>query len=628
MKTIRFVWILLAPVLLVACGGGKSGNEIPAPPQIAVTLSPGVTTLDQGATQQFTATVTGDANTAVVWAIEEGNGGGSIDAQGRYTAPFAAGVFHVIATSAVAPSKKAIAQISVNSVEISVSPTAGDLEPGSFQQFTATVTGIVNHGVAWSLRESMGGSITSDGLYTAPAETGTFHVIASSVANSALSVIVPITVANLSVLISPGTVEIMPGKTRSFTASVSGCMDDRVAWSVQEGGNGGMIGDDGLYTAPAVVGEYHVIAISLAHPNISGIAKVVVRNSGFTDAGNMTMVRFDHSATLLPSGDVLLVGGGTFTNAGYAETTSAELFDHLAASFKPTGEMKTARRWHTATLLADGKVLVAGGGVDGGWDYFPMDSAEVYDPASGQFTPAGKMQVARLWHTATLLPNGKVLIAGGYKPDQVFSSAELYDPVTRSFSPTGSMREERAQHTATLLRDGRVLVMGGCWRCSDRRTSAEIYDPTTGQFIEAGSFWRIEHTATLLDDGRVFTAGGFSYDDVTQYTYYDDAQFFSLATGEAAFAAKMSDYRMGHTATKLLNGQVVIIGGWNERSPLDTAELFDATTGSIQDAGNMAKPRASHTATLLLDGRVLVTGGFSNSEWQGTNSAEFYTRER
>jgi hypothetical protein len=623
MKTIRFIGTLFATILIVSCGNGKSGNV----KQIVVALSPAVTTMDQGATKQFAATVTGNANTAVVWSVSEGIGGGSIDAHGRYTAPSAAGVFHVTATSVVDTSKKATAQVSVNSVAISVSPTVGDLEPGSTQQFTATVTGSVNHNVVWSLNEGAGGSITNDGLYTAPAGTGMFHIVASSVADSTRSVSVVITVAKLSVLISPGALEITPGRTRSLSASVSGCMDDRVAWSVQEGGSGGAISDNGLYTAPTELGEYHVIATSIAHPGVSGLAKVVVRKSAFTDAGNMTMVRFDHTATLLPSGDVLLVGGGTFTNGNYAETTSAELFDHASRTFRLTGEMKTARRWHTATLLPNGKVLVAGGGVDGGWDYYPMDSAELYDPTTGQFAAIGNMQVARLWHTATLLANGKVLIAGGYRPDQLFATAELYDPATKTFAPTGSMSQERAQHTATLLRDGRVLVIGGCWRCSEEQRSAEIYDPLTGRFADAGSFWRIEHTATLLDDGRVFTAGGYSYDDITQYMYHNDAQFFSVESGESNLAAKMSDYRFGHTATKLLDGQVLIIGGWNQKSPLDTADLFDVTTESFLQTEAMAKPREGHTATLLLDGRVLVTGGISSSDWQGVKSAEVYTRE-
>jgi len=629
MKTTQWVGTLLATVLLASCGG-KSSNKNSEQSQIAVTLSPSATTMDQGAIQQFTATVMGNANTAVLWSVWEGTRGGIIDAQGRYTAPSAAGVFHVTATSVADATKKAIARVSVNSVAMSVSPAAGDLEPGSTQQFTATVTGSVNHNVAWNLKEGTAGSITNDGLYTAPAAPGIFHLVASSAADSALSVTVAITVANLSVSIKPAAVEIRPGKTLTFTASVSGCMDDRVAWSLQEAGTGGTISVDGLYTGPAELGEYHVIATSIAHPAFSAVARVIVRESEFTDAGNMTMVRIDHTATLLQNGDVLLVGGGTITNNDYAETTSAELFDHATGSFRPTGEMKTARRWHTATLLPDGKVLVAGGGVDGGFDFYPMDSAELYDPAAGKFTPVGQMQVARLWHSATLLSNGKVLIAGGLSPDQLLATAELYDPATKAFSPTGSMSQERAQHSATLLSDGRVLVMGGCWQCSGESRSAEIYDPSTGRFADAGSFSRIEHTATLLDDGAILAAGGYLHDENAQdtYTYYDDAQFFNLASGEATYAATMSDYRFSHTATKLLNGQVLIIGGWNRTSPLDTAELFDVTTKSFLPTGSMAKSRDGHTATLLPDGRVLVTGGIADSDWRGTKSAELYTQER
>src|SRR3569833_1054953 len=342
MKTIRFLAMLLAAILLVSCGKVNSGDQKSAPSQITVALSPTVATMDQGAIQQFTATVTGSANTAVRWSVWEGTRGGNVDAQGRFTAPSAAGLFHVTAASVVDGNKKATAQVSVNSVAITVSPTIGDLEPGSTQQFTATVTGSVNHNVAWSLQEGAGGSITNDGLYTAPVSTGVFHLVATSAADSTRSATVAITVANLSVVINPGAVEISPGKTRTFTAAVSGCMDDRVAWSLQEGAKGGGIGSDGLYTAPAELGEYHVIATSISHPGVSSMARVIVRESEFTDAGNMTMVSFDHSATLLQNGDVLLAGGGTVTNDNYAETTSAELFDHSTGSFRPTGEMKTA----------------------------------------------------------------------------------------------------------------------------------------------------------------------------------------------------------------------------------------------------------------------------------------------
>ncbi|HEX9121606.1 MAG TPA: kelch repeat-containing protein [Terriglobales bacterium] len=574
--------------------------------------------MDQGATQQFTATVAGSANTAVVWSIQEGSAGGNIDGQGIYTAPAVAGVFHVIATSAADSTKKATAEISVNWVAIGVSPTSGDMEPGATQQFTATVTGSVNHAVTWSVQEgAVGGSITTDGMYTAPASPGRYHVLAKQASITASATL---TVATLAVLISPRGAGLLPGSARTFTASVAGCMDDRVTWAVQEGSAGGIITTEGVYTAPATLGEYHVVATSVAHSSVSGIATVVVANSGFTDAGNMTVVRYDHTATLLPSGDVLLAGGGTITKGDYSEAASAELFDHSTGGFRPTGEMTTARRWHTGTLLPNGKVLVAGGGVDGGFDYFPVDSAELYDPATGQFAPAGKMQSARLSHTATLLADGKVLIAGGYRPDEVLATAELYDPATGAFTPTGSMKAARLEHTATLLPDRRVLVAGG-WGWGGMSSPAEIYDPSTGVFVAAASFQRDLHSATLLDDGRVLIAGGY-WREGSEYKYYDDAVTFSPVSGQFSFAANMSDYRMYHTATKLPNGQVLLAGGLDtDWSEVDTADLFDPATPTCLITGSMAKRRSEHTATLLQDGRVLVAGGV------GEKSAELYTQQ-
>jgi hypothetical protein len=149
--------------------------------------------------------------------------------------------------------------------------------------------------------------------------------------------------------------------------------------------------------------------------------------------------------------------------------------------------MTTTRFFHTATLLADGRVLVAGG-----YDshYAPLASADLYDPKTGTFSPTGSMAGARGLHTATLLSDGRVLIAGGgpwgsmLLTASYLASAELYDPKTGTFSPTGSLATARAWHTATLLADGRVVIAGGAG--SAFLASAELYDPKTGTFSPTG----------------------------------------------------------------------------------------------------------------------------------------------
>jgi Galactose oxidase, central domain/Kelch motif len=176
------------------------------------------------------------------------------------------------------------------------------------------------------------------------------------------------------------------------------------------------------------------------------------------------------------------------------------------AMFSRTGSMATTRVGHTATLLHDGRVLVAGGN-DG---YGAFVSAEIYDPKTGTFSPTGPLTTARNNHTATLLADGRVLVTGGSSFTDPLASAEIYDLKTGTFSPTGAMTTAREYHTATLLADGRVLVTGSGAEASG--ASAEIYDPATGTFSPTVSMntARLHYTATLLADGRVLIAGDSS----------------------------------------------------------------------------------------------------------------------
>ncbi len=194
-----------------------------------------------------------------------------------------------------------------------------------------------------------------------------------------------------------------------------------------------------------------------------------------------------------------------------------------AAPFKweNTGSLTTTRQFHTATLLPNGKVLVAGGWNYPGYTNY-LASAELYDPATGTWTATGSMAAARTNHTATLLPTGQVLVAGGIASAGTLASAELYDPATGTWTTTGSLTTARWSHTATLLPNGKVLVAGGGYG-----DSAELYDPATGSWTATGSLaqTRQSHTATLLPNGMVLVAGGYSYPtgDVASAELYDPA---------------------------------------------------------------------------------------------------------
>ena len=332
--------------------------------------------------------------------------------------------------------------------------------------------------------------------------------------------------------------------------------------------------------------------------------------ASWTASGDMVEARTNHTATQLLDGRVLVAGGvGVQQSEGLANIlASAELYDPNTGAWTATGAMSQLRGLQTATLLPDGKVLVVGGSACADFDGCPLTSAELYDPASGTWIATGSMVEARLGdHTATLLNNGKVLVAGGTGGAfESMRSAELYDPATGSWSSAGQMVEPRSNHTATLLLDGKVLVAGS----GTEVASAELYDPSTGQWTATGTMsglW-IHHTATRLPDGKVLAAGGGVATDQsgTMTALYDPS------TGQWTAAGTMVEGRIYHTATLLPDGTVLVVGGANsviDPAALATAEIYDAISGSWVATTSMAEARHSYTATLLPDGTVLVVGG-------------------
>ncbi len=337
-----------------------------------------------------------------------------------------------------------------------------------------------------------------------------------------------------------------------------------------------------------------------------------VREPAWTATGSMVDVPHGHTATLLPDGKVLVAGGYSSGSARgtVAELASAALYDPGSGSWTATGNMIEARSGHTATLLPDGTVLVVGGCCDVGGG--PLASAELYDPSTGSWTATAGMIEARWFHTATLLPDGTVLVAGGsITGGGTVASVERYDPDSGSWTATAGMTEARAAHTATLLPDGMVLVAGG-FSDSLNRASAERYDPGSGSWTATASMIeaRYGHTATLLPDGKVLVAGGYSSSSARGTVA--SAELYDPGSGSWTPTGSMIEARGSHTATSLPDGKVLVAGGHSSSNggPLASAALYDPGTGSWTATASMIEARADHTATLLPDGRVLVAGGF------------------
>lgn len=366
-----------------------------------------------------------------------------------------------------------------------------------------------------------------------------------------------------------------------------------------------------------------LLVLGLAAAVAVGTIAVGALRSQPRPAAVMTVGRVNHTATPLLDGRILLAGGFTDARTSLA---SAELYDPRTGTFSRTGSMGTARGDHTTTRMSDGRVLVIGGFARGpGGD--PLASAEIFDPKTEAFSPTGSMTTDRAGYTATLLADGRVLVAGGKADPAELASAELYDPATGTFSPTGSMAVAREGSAATLLADGRVLVAGGMGETTGL-ASAELYDPTSGTFSPTGpmSDPRALPSATLLADGRVLVAGGINT-FATEGLPLASAELYDPRSGTFSPTGSMATARRGHAATLLADGRVLVTGGTSSGNQagatemLASAELFDPETGTFGPTGSMATGRAAHTATLLANGRVLVAGGVEVLDLSGPGPA-------
>lgn len=514
---------------------------------------------------------------------------------------------------------------------IAITPATGTLPLGILQRFTATGTYADGHtadvsgSVTWT---SSAPAIADIGAATGLADAltrGTTTITASSGAVSGTLSLTTIAATVKSIVIAPDSLLTGIGITRNFTATGTfsdGSVSDVTAsatWSTQTPGiatvsNGAAIGlAAGATSVTASIGD------------VAAGAVVAVSTDTWTAAPKMPTERVSgHSATRLADGRLLLAGGVKSSGG----TAAADLFDPATSSWTPAAPMGVMRTSHTATLLHDGRVLVTGGSTvstSASQGYVNNASAEIYDPIANTWTAAPPMSVARSHHTATLLPDGTVLVMGGENATYlVEASAEIYDPVANTWTaPRTAPLAARSQHTATLLADGKVLVAGGFDIVAGVLTplaSAELYDPVlhatttisngvsttvvTGQDFTAAAplaFARDGHSATRLADGRVVVAGG----GTSQTEIYDPVA--ATWTTKSPTAATHTS----HGAVLLNDGRVLVVGGTQFAQP--GAELFDPAIGQWTAASPMRVARGNPTVTLMPDGSVLACGGALDS---------------
>jgi Fe-S cluster assembly iron-binding protein IscA len=495
---------------------------------------------------------------------------------------------------------------------IAVSPLDPTIPVGSDQRFVATGTFSDSSAerlasVTWSSSNSAAATVTNDAsnhgaVHAVATGSATVSACDGSVCGSATLTVGGNGGMLTSITVTAPSSSVAAGSTDQFTATghySDGSTQNLTSAATWNSTNTAVAtisntaGTQGLATGVAI-GSTNITA---SMNGVIGGADTLTVASGFSFAlvptGSMNAERWGHTATLLTNGMVLIAGGirGIDCCGNIGHLASAELYDPAAGTFTPTGSMAAARIGHTATLLNNGTVLITGG-IN---SVTILSGAEIYNPANGTFTPTGSMINEREEHVATLLNNGKVLITGGSTNLGFIANAELYDPATGTFTPAGSMTTARGNLTATLLNNGKVLIADA--------GSSELYDPGNGTFTSTVSnVQNSSGTATLLNNGMVLL-GAVVYDPVTD-TFTPTGVPFYLAP------------------TLLNNGMVLFTGG-NRDDSITNLEMYDPAVRTLTPSGVLTPGHNQSTATRLSNGMVLIAGGYGAGNDNGLLTLPF-----
>ena len=649
--------------------GNTAGNTtssaatltVNAPP--AITTQPANQTVNAGQPASFTVVASGPGTISYQWSKDGTPIDGATAATYSISAASAAeaGSYTVYVSSAYGNLTSNAATLTLNvPPAITGQPASQTVNADQPASFTVTATGTAPLGYQWSKDGTPLSAATADTysiVTTQGSDAGSYTVVVTNVAGDATSSAAILTVNTLpGISTQPATSQtVTAGNAVSFTVAASGPGSFTYQWFKDGVAIDGattvtytiytpQASDAGSYTVEVANGVGTVtssaavlavnvptlvsIAVTPANPAVNvGSPRLFTATGTYSDSstrslagswavrGSLGTTRSSATATLLGNGKVLVAGGGQ--SAGDSTPlASTELYNPVTGTFSAAASMTVARKYQTATRLGNGQVLLAGGyNQSSGF----LASAELYDPATGTFTATGSMTTARFYHTATLLGNGQVLLAGGYNGSSM-TSAELYDPATGTFSATGSMPTAHFSHTATLLNNGQVLVTGGSPSSgASAGTSAALYDPAAGTFSATGNLTqaRVWQTATLLGNGKVLIAGGYNGSSVLA-----SAELYDPAAGTFTATVSLGAARYYHTATLLNNGEVLFVG--MGQSMVGT-ELYDPAAGTFSATGNLTQVHYyQSTATLLADGTVLVTGGV-DSGGNPSTAVDLYT---
>jgi hypothetical protein len=615
-----------ATVTATAVGiSGSTTITVPAPTLTSITLSPLSPTLPMGTSQQFTATGVysdgsfRDLTSTATWTS-------SASAATVSSAGLVAGVSQGTSTiQASSGSQSASTTVTVGApvlVALALTPSTATIALGTTQQYqvvgtytdgsTQNLTSAVN----WSSVPQNVAPISAAGLASSTGQ-GTATITARSGRLNSVATL-HVTSANLvSITLVPSATSIPVNSQQQFEATghySDGSNQDittTVTWSAS---GTGIASVSATGVASALAGGTSTITATVGA--VTGTAALMV------DTGTISLhtSRYQHSATLLNSGAVLIAGGISCPSSGSCTyLNSAEVYDPSVGTVAITGNMATARS-APAVLLGNGKVFIAGGySCDSSGNCASLGSAEIYDPAAGTFSSAGNMTANRDSHTMTLLSSGQVLIAAGETCSSAtsctaLSTAEIYDPVAHTFTATGSLHAARFNASAVALSSGQVLIAGG-FNGTSYAARGELYDPIAGTFSNTATNLntpRANATATLLNNSRVLIAGGSTCNSPGCPTSV--AELYN--GGSFSSTNNMSVARWDQTATLLTNGQVLLAGGYDSCASSclsdTTTELFNPQGNTLTTSQSLTTSRSGHTATLLTDGGVLLVGGINN----------------